>query len=72
MPQRAKPLTENQHRLLQSMLAGGSVRPKAKDNFVVRSLERKGFITRTDYNDCRITDDGRLAIEAQKLGEAAN
>lgn len=64
MPQRNNPLTENQLRLLKSMLAGGSVRPKAKDNFAVRSLERRGLITRSDYNDCRITEDGRMAIEA--------
>lgn len=57
-------LTAKQQIMLTALYkSGGAIRPKGSDNFVVRSLERRGLLTRSDFGDCRITDDGRRAFE---------
>ena len=67
----AATLTEKQMAMLTSLYkACGAIRPKGRNNFVVLSLERRGLLTRSDFGDCRITNDGRVAFEAtQKIKE---
>lgn len=58
-------LTDGQAMMLRALAqTSGSLRPKGKDNFVVRSLERRGYLSRSEYNDCRITNEGRSAYAA--------